>query len=81
MTQRRWRVILTDSESLTGVAPVCPHVETNHLIEDNDGAPLPDADALGVYDCCPGPHLECWTPAAALRIRAALNTAEVEVCQ
>ncbi len=60
----RWRVVITDSENETGVAPVCdqPHM------------------AAWVCDCCPGPHIECGTPRAARRIAQALTAADAEVC-
>jgi hypothetical protein len=65
-----WRVILTDSESLTGVAPVCPDVRSgNH-----------DSDDVGVYDCCPGPHIECWSERVADEVSKALTIADAEVC-
>jgi len=75
-----WRVIITDSESASGVAPVCSQAATNHLIEDVDGAPLPGIDELGVYDCCPGPHIECWSESEAKRMAHALNFVNAKVC-
>ena len=75
-----WRLIVTDSESLSGVAPIGPDAETNHLIEDGDGAPRLEVDAHGVYDCCPEPHIECWSQVDARHVLAALNTAQAEAC-
>lgn len=54
-----WRVIMTDSESMTGVAPVC---ETDHTPHSPDGDnPL----TAWVFDCCPWPHIEVWSEAGA----------------
>lgn len=53
-----WRVILTDSESLTGVAPDCPDMLD----------PLKHAGAYDVQDCCPQPHIECWSEYNALEV-------------
>lgn len=73
-----WRVIGTDSESLSGVAPVCPRQDElagPHLIVD-----LGRPDAAGVYDCCPHPHLECGNERAAERVAVFLTDADVEAC-
>lgn len=70
-----WRVILTDSESLTGVAPVCPQPDVHAMMH---GQPPDDP---WVYDeCCVGPHIECWSERWAQEIAAALTAAEAEVC-
>jgi hypothetical protein len=66
-----WRVVLTDSESLSGVAPVCPG--GGHRSDD-------DPFYHAVYDCCPGPHIECFSPAAAEHIAGHLSHADAEVC-
>lgn len=64
-----WRVVLTDSERLTGVAPVCPKTggETsgNHVV---------------VHDCCPGPHIECWSEHVAAEVVRLLTTVDAEIC-
>lgn len=76
-----WRVIFTDTESASGVAPVCPLTEANHLIEDEDGAPLPGApDVHGVYDCCPGPRIELWSEQDAAHVAEILTSADAEIC-
>lgn len=62
-----WRVVMTDSESLSGVAPVC---ETVHEVND-DGEPL----SAWVYDCCPWPQLELWSEVDARRVVEILNEA------
>jgi len=67
----RWRMIFTDSESLTGVAPVCDDPTGLHLVADFNAE-----DVNGVYDCCPHPHIECWTERAATDIAQRLNEAE-----
>lgn len=71
-----WRVIVTDTEGPTGVAPVCPSASTaTHYIPEAD-----EQDETGVYDCCPGPHIECWAPLAASIIATSLTGAGAEVC-
>lgn len=62
-----WRVIITDSERLTGVAPVCAH-EVSEL-----------SDRIG-YGCCPGPPIECWREYAAVAVARALTYADAEEC-
>ena len=64
-----WRVIITDSELESGVAPVCT-AAPNHT----------DGDDPWVYDCCPGPHIECFSDKAAGLIARALTETEAEVC-
>lgn len=67
-----WRVIITDSESMTGVAPVC---ETDHSHHSEDGtSPMEE----WVFDCCPHPHLECWSEGKARLIAHELSEAEAE---
>jgi hypothetical protein len=71
-----WRVIITDTESLSGVAPVCPHAATDlHRTPDTG-----EQDDTGVYDCCPGPHIECWHQGTADAVSKALTDADAEVC-
>jgi len=71
-----WRVIVTDTERPSGVAPVCPAVASGgHLIPDSEGT-----DETGVYDCCPGPHIECWSESTANEVSKVLTAAEAEVC-
>jgi len=70
-----WRIIITDSEQPTGVAPICPRPDVHAMM--HGGPPTDDQ----VYDdCCAGPHLECWNPRAAQGVLAALNSACAEVC-
>jgi hypothetical protein len=66
----KWRVIGTDSESLTGVAPVCdlPHDEPGR------------DDRAGIYDCCPHPHIETWSESSADALRNLLNAIGAEPC-
>lgn len=75
----RWRVIGTDSESDSGVGPVCPHQDDVTKHSTGDGY-LTRVDSGGVYDCCPHPHLECWTEDSARDVAATLNRLGVEVC-
>lgn len=56
-----WRVVFTDGEPPTGVAPLC-HDEDHH--EDDDAA---------AFDCCPGPVIETWSAPLALYLVALLN--------
>ncbi|MGW0584746.1 hypothetical protein ACWD25_54745 [Streptomyces sp. NPDC002920] len=73
----KWRLILTDSESLTGLAPVCTGDRSDalHQIPDYPGGPIRDED--GVYDCCPWPQIEtCSEPVAAYLVE--LLNADVE---
>ncbi|MER6706635.1 hypothetical protein [Streptomyces fumanus] len=69
----RWRVIATDSESLTGVAPVCTAERSAalHAIPDHPGGPT--ADDEGVYDCCPWPQIETYSVPVAAYLVAVLN--------
>lgn len=78
-----WRVILTDSETLSGVAPVCPQQtepEGPHDIDRNEDDETARYDVMGVYDCCPGPHLECWSRSNAEDVRVRLDRVDAEVC-
>lgn len=73
----QWRVIDTDTELPTGVAPVCPHPDIHGAMH---GGPVTDAE---LYDeCCAtvGPHLQCWSESAALEVQAMLNRLNVEFC-
>jgi hypothetical protein len=73
-----WRVIVTDSESPSGVAPVCAaeQSEALHEIVDYPGGPL--RDDQGVYDCCPWPQFETYSPVLAAYLVELLN-ADAEV--
>jgi hypothetical protein len=74
----RWRVIGTDTERVTGVAPVCDlPAEHARIAADSAGAGFsnPGPDGLDVQDCCPGPHIECWGEADARRAAELLNAA------
>lgn len=55
-----WRVVVTDDEMPTGIAPVCP----------DEGHEACDASA---YDCCPDPVIETWSEPLALYLVALLN--------
>lgn len=71
-----WRVIDTNTELPTGVAPVCPLPDVHGAMH---GGSTWDA---ALYDeCCAtvGPQLECWTEANALEVQATLNRLGVEL--
>lgn len=71
-----WRTIITDSESLSGVAPVCPH-QNDPAKHATDFSTRHDG---WVYDCCPHPHIECYDERRAAEIARALTEAEAELC-
>lgn len=73
----KWRLILTDSESLTGLAPVCTGDRSDafHEIPDHPDGPTQDED--GVYDCCPWPQIETYSEPVAAYLVELLN-ADVE---
>jgi nanoRNase/pAp phosphatase (c-di-AMP/oligoRNAs hydrolase) len=60
-----WRVVITDTESLTGVAPVCERATI--------GAGHHPA---WVYDCCPFPQIETWSEATATQVAEIFTAAE-----
>lgn len=70
----RWRVIATDSESLTGIAPVCTAGGGLHVIADYPGGPIRDEE--GIYDCCPAPQVETYSAAVAEQLVTLLNAAD-----
>lgn len=70
-----WRVVETDTESLSGVAPVCDMADPKEHILDHG------RDAYGVYDCCPQPHLECGSATVAVDVAAFLNERNVRICE
>lgn len=76
----KWRIIITDSEQPTGVAPECSAMTSPlsamslHWVDGK-------INTYGVWDCCPHPHLECWTPVRAQALAAMLNDSEVQVCE
>lgn len=69
----RWRLIITDSESPTGLAPVCTREDGNalHMIDDYPGGPQRDEE--GVYDCCPWPQIETYSTVWAAYLVELLN--------
>lgn len=85
----RWRVIITDRESLsvrptaTGVAPECPSARSPGINHDMHPLWTEDEgrwDDTGVYGCCPGPRLECGNEVRARQVKRTLNYFDVEVC-
>lgn len=86
-----WRVIITDTEGPTGVAPVCAvqdqpdglhdNVAYGRMTEDDVARHrLPRFDTGGVYDCCPAPDLETWSYDRASAVAAFLNANDVRIC-
>lgn len=76
-----WRVIVTDTYGLTGVAPTCPDQDDYTKHSTGDGYMKEPADASGVYDCCPWPQIECWSPDDAAAVAERLTSAGAEACQ
>ncbi|MFF3190508.1 hypothetical protein [Streptomyces misionensis] len=69
-----WRVIYTDSESPTGIAPVCNAEgidDEHHTIANHPDGPM--RDEQGVYDCCPTPQVETYSPVLAAYLVELLN--------
>jgi len=74
-----WRLIITDTENLSGVAPACPQPDV-HAMVSPAGAPGVTFESWVFDECCIGPHLECWTEDAAREACSTLNRLSVEVC-
>jgi hypothetical protein len=72
-TLGQWRTITTDSESQTGIAPVCKHQRDYMKHSTGEGYMQPPADEYGVYDCCPEPQIEMWNETVAGRLVSVLN--------
>lgn len=68
-----WRVIITDSESPTGVAPVCTAAgdDDEHKLVALGCGPFRDEE--GVYDCCPTPQFETYSTILAPYLVELLN--------
>lgn len=68
-----WRVIYTDSESATGVAPVCTASgdDDEHKLVALGRGPFRDEE--GVYDCCPTPQFETYSTILAPYLVELLN--------
>jgi hypothetical protein len=76
----KWRVVETDTESPSGVAPVCDKPTEHAEWTTQSSLTNTRPDSPDTYDCCPGPFIECWSPHTAKQIAAALNAAYAEVC-
>ena len=77
----KWRVITTDAEMASGVAPICPSTSLIAVLGNvNEHWNGESMDLLGVWDCCPGPHLQCINEHDAQRVMTMLNVLEVEIC-
>lgn len=79
----RWRVVSIEYGG--AIAPACDATEyTNSLGRGGMTHPThrldpevfgPDArDDTGIYDCCPGPHIEVWSDELAAYLVELLNT-------
>lgn len=75
-----WRVIMTDTEGPTGVAPVCPDQGDYTKHSTGDGCMKEPADTSGVYDCCPQPYIETWNETTAATLAQVLTASEAQVC-
>lgn len=77
-----WRVVDTDTETCSGVAPRCAQQNVPGGAHDIDGAGSAGDgyDSTGVFDCCPGPHLETWGEASAHLLMVTLNRNNVRLC-
>ena len=71
----KWRVIITDSENLDGVAPVCPNQNDYTKHSTGDGYMKEPADDVGVYGCCPYPQIEGMNERQASALVEVLNAA------
>jgi hypothetical protein len=67
-------VIITDSESMTGVAPLCPQPDLHTMM--HGGNP---SDPYVYDECCIGPHIECGRDYAADVVAEVLTKADAEV--
>ncbi|RPK74500.1 hypothetical protein [Streptomyces sp. ADI95-17] len=73
-TRPMWRTIITDSESPTGVAPVCTTEgsdDEHHVLADHPSGPTRDDE--GIYGCCPWPQIETDSAAVAAYLIELLN--------
>lgn len=76
----KWRTIFTDTESQTGVAPVCKEQgDTSGGHGQFEGLKV-WADEHGVYDCCNWPHLETYSEQGAKRLAELLTELDAGPC-
>jgi hypothetical protein len=73
-----WRTIVTDSESRTGVAPACIEQDSIASLHGREDDGVAWADSHGVYDCCPGPHIELWSETRAADVEALLTETDAK---
>lgn len=76
-----WRVIITDSESMTGVAPVCeePGHPGRASIAGLEGAATTGGSPW-VFDCYPYPQIELCSERGAAHMAALLSEYDAEIC-
>lgn len=68
-----WRVIITDSESPTGIAPVCTAKGDDDLhLWANFGDGIERVED-GVWDCCPDPQFDTYSTVLAAYLVELLN--------
>lgn len=69
----QWRVVITDSESPTGIAPVCAAEGDDDLhLWANFGDGVVRVDD-GVWDCCPAPQFDTYSTVLAAYLVELLN--------
>lgn len=68
-----WRVVITDSESPTGIAPVCTAEGDRDEHDEVDDGTGPMRDEHGVYGCCPTPWIDTFLPTTAAYLVELLN--------
>ena len=69
----RWRVVMIEYGG--GIAPVCDATSYTGITQTHATHTLDDGerDDLGLYDCCPSPHIEVWSDAMSEYLVALLN--------
>lgn len=72
----KWRIVGTDAEQDSGVAPRCGQPTEHEQWARKSGSEYVLVDGPDVYDCCAvGPHFECGSIDAAIKVQFALNNA------
>jgi hypothetical protein len=76
----KWRTIDTDTESRTGVAPVCDQQDDTSSEHGRFEGLKVWADEHGVYDCCPHPHIETYSEPGAANLAGLLTALDAGPC-